>query len=265
MTKLGCFRDKLDERDYLMRAYLAPVKLLKEIDYTAGMSPVRDQGNEGTCVGFATTTGMKEYQEQIDYNKLLVLSPRFLYNECKKIDGMPEAEGTTIRTAMKVLKDHGTCRENYWPYKPHQTDKPQKGAGADAKRFKVLTYARILNLHELCLSLLTQGPCVIGVEVFAGMMDTKNGLVPMPKRNESSIGGHAICPVGYDDKKKLVKFKNSWTKNWGDKGYGYLPYGYIEKYMMDAWSSVDIDDPNPLTLASIINYRENLIQKACLI
>lgn len=259
MTRLGCLRDQLDERDYLMRAYLPLVKLPKKVDYTAKMSPVRDQGEEGTCVSFATTSGMKEYQEKIDYQKLVVLSPRFLYNECKKIDGMPDSEGTTIRIAMKVLKNIGTCRESYWPYQPHQADKPKKGAPANARKFRVLTYARILNLNELRMSLANKGPGVIGVEVFAGMMNTKTGLVPMPKKNESPLGGHAICPTGYDETKKLIKFKNSWADNWGDNGYGYLPYNYIEKYMMDAWSSVDIDDPNPLTLASIINYREKAL------
>ncbi len=29
--------------------------------------------------------------------------------------------------------------------------------------------------------------------------------------------------------------------------------------MMDAWSSVDIEDPNPLTLASIMNYRKRAL------
>jgi hypothetical protein len=40
MSKLGCIKDKFDERDYLMRAYLPPVKLPKKIDYTKEMSPV---------------------------------------------------------------------------------------------------------------------------------------------------------------------------------------------------------------------------------
>jgi C1A family cysteine protease len=42
-------------------------------------------------------------------------------------------------------------------------------------------------------------------------------------------------------------------------GYGYLSYTYIERYMMDAWSSVDIEDPNPLTLASVLKYRERAL------
>lgn len=252
--KFGCLKDKKDKRDYLMRAYLPIIKLPKKVDYTSKMSPIRNQGDEGTCVGFATTVGMKEYQEKIDYGKLVELSPRFLYNECKKIDGMPHSEGTSIRVAVKVLKKIGVCREKFWKYKPHQKDKPQKGAEKDAKKFRIKTYARILDLIELKMTLATKGPCVIGVYVFKSMMETKNGKIKMPKKGERILGGHAICPVGYNDKTGFIKFKNSWGTDWGDKGYGYLPYEYIEKYMMDAWSSVDIDDPNPLKIEKIMKY-----------
>ena len=255
MNKLGCIKDKFDGRDYLMRAYLPSVKLSGKVDYTSKLSPVRQQGNEGTCVGFAAATGMKEYQEKIDYKKLVLLSPRFVYNECKKIDGMPEEEGTTIRIAMKVLKTRGVCREKFWPYLPQQIDKARRGAVTNAKKFRVISYARILNLNELRSSIYSQGPCVIGIECFNGIFDTTTGLVPMPRKNENTLGGHAICAVGYDDKKKLITFKNSWSAKWGRKGYGYLHYAYIESYMIDAWSSVDIEDPNPLTLASVMKQK----------
>jgi len=259
MNKLGCIRDKFDQRDYLMRAYLPLVKLPKKIDWTAKMSPVRDQGQEGTCVGFASTTGMKEYQEKFDYQKLVLLSPRFLYSECKKIDGMPGEEGTTIRAAMRALKAKGVCQEKFWSYQPQQKNKPKTGASANAKKFCIKTYARILSLEELRLSLVTKGPAVIGVEVFRGMFEAKKGLVLMPKKAEKSLGGHAICAVGYYDSKELFKFKNSWSVKWGDKGYGYIPFEYIRHYMMDAWSSVDIEDPNPLTLASVLNYQKRAL------
>jgi len=254
MSRFGCIRDKFDERDYLMRPYLPVVKLPKKVDYTKKMSPIRDQGEEGTCVGFAVAVGMKEYQEILDYEKLVELSPRFVYAEAKEIDGVPGLEGTTIRAAMQVLKKLGVCQEKFWPYKPRQKEKPKEGAFSNAKKFCVTTYARILNLDELRMGLATKGPAVLGIEVFKGMLKTKTGIVPLPKKRERSIGGHAIAACGYDDEKGLVKFKNSWGK-WGDKGYGYLTYTYIERYMMDAWSSVDIEDPNPLTLASVLKYR----------
>ena len=121
-------------------------------------------------------------------------------------------------------------------------------------RFRILTYARILNLDELRMSLAIKGPCVIGVSVFSGMMRTRTGLVPMPGKKERSLGGHAICAVGYNDRRRHVKFKNSWSDKWGQNGYGFLPYVYINKYMMDAWSSVDIVDDNPLTIKSVLDF-----------
>ncbi|PIV56979.1 hypothetical protein COY52_07670 [Candidatus Desantisbacteria bacterium CG_4_10_14_0_8_um_filter_48_22] len=254
MHKLGCRRDKKDNRDYLMRAYLPAVKLPMRVDYTGKMTAIRDQGDEGTCVGFASVAGMKEYQERVDYAKIIDLSPRFVYSECKKIDGAPDSEGTSIRVAMKVLKKKGVCREKFWPYMPLQKNRAKKGAKEDAAKFRQLTYARILDLDELRMSLSAKGPCVIGVMVFSGMMNTLSGVVPMPATGERPLGGHAICPVGYDDRKELVKFKNSWSADWGDGGYGFLPYKYINDYMMDAWSSVDIDDPNPLTIAAVARY-----------
>jgi len=258
MSRFGCIKDKFDDRDYLMRAYLPVVRLPKKVDHTKKMSPIRDQGEEGTCVGFATASGMKEYQELLDYQKLVLLSPRFVYSEAKKIDGVPGLEGTTIRAAMRVIKNIGVCQEKFWPYKPHQKDKPKKGATVNAKKFCILTYARILNLDELRMSLATKGPAVLGIQVFKEMLKTKTGIVLLPKKGERSLGGHAICACGYDDEKELVKFKNSWGK-WGDRGYGYLTFTYIERYMMDAWSSVDIEDPNPLTLASILSYQKKAV------
>jgi C1A family cysteine protease len=252
--KLGCKKDERDDRDYLMRAYLPVVKLPNRADFTSQMTPVRNQGDEGTCVAFSTVAGMKEYQEQLDWKRYMELSPRYLYSLCKKIDGHPDEEGTQIRYAMQVLKQSGVCEEKYWPYQPHQTDKPKAGSDKDAAKFKELSYARLLDLDEIKLCLAAKGPCVIGIVCYSGIMKTKTGKVPMPKDGEKPIGGHAICVVGYDDAKKLLKFKNSWTEQWGDRGYGYLPYAYVEKYMMDAWSSVDIKDATPMTIGKVLNH-----------
>ena len=86
------------------------------------------------------------------------------------------------------------------------------------------------------------GPSVAGVGVYESWMTPavdKTGVIPMPKKGEELLGGHAICIVGYDDKKKRFKFKNSWSDEWGDRGYGYLLYSYITKYGNDYWSGKD--------------------------
>ncbi len=250
MYKLGCKKDPKDLRDIPMGLVLPPIPVPKRLDYTDNMTPVRDQADEGTCVAFASVVGVKEYFDSKEYKKSLELSPRFVYNLCKKFDGAPDEEGTYPRVAMKVLLNYGVCPESFWPYKPHQKDLPEKNADTNARKYRIKAYARLKSLIEMKRSLLVNGPFLAGVEVFESWFEKevqKTGLIPMPKRYEEIAGGHAVCIVGFDDNKGLFKFKNSWSEKWADKGYGYLPYGYIKKYCSDAWSSTDlIDDPKAL-------------------
>ena len=47
---------------------------------------------------------------------------------------------------------------------------------------------------------------------------------------------------------------DSWSAAWGDNGYGYLPYAYIDKYMTDGWTAVDIKDAPPMTINDVLKY-----------
>jgi C1A family cysteine protease len=99
-----------------------------------------------------------------------------------------------------------------------------------------------------------------GVEVYESWFSSKaekTGLIPLPGKNESLQGGHAICVTGYNDTKKLFTFKNSWGDDWADKGYGYLRYEYMEKFCLDAWSGTDlIADPH-----AIVKKREEVLRR----
>jgi C1A family cysteine protease len=86
---------------------------------------------------------------------------------------------------------------------------------------------------------LNSGPAVAGLTVyqsFTAESVAATGIIQMPKAKESVVGGHAVCFVGYDDKKKILKFLNSWGAAWGDHGYGYLPYDYFREQSSDCWT-----------------------------
>lgn len=250
MSQLGCRKDKPDSRDYkITRMRIEQVAVLpKSVDYTDKMSPVGNQFNEGSCVGFACADGMKEYQDKLELGQYVNLSVRYVYNHAKEIDGYPDEEGTEIRCAMKILKDKGVCPEDCWRYVPHINGSPCSAADELAKAYKIGGYWRIYGfdmVQALKESLVANGPCVIGILVFKGIFNAPGGIVPMPIDNEQYEGGHAVTLVGYDDARKLFKFKNSWGGLWGDKGYGYLHYEYIEPNLMDAWSAKDALSPPP--------------------
>jgi len=86
-------------------------------------------------------------------------------------------------------------------------------------------------------------------ESFESKEVQKTGIMPMPQKGESKLGGHAVLVVGYREivrsygliAKHQVRIghlivRNSWGSDWGDKGYFYMPYGYaVPDYTYDYW------------------------------
>jgi C1A family cysteine protease len=250
--KLGLYKSPYDENDFLIESFLSYITPEEEFDNSENMTPVRSQGQEGSCVGFAMATGVLEYLNNVldypEYKELINLSPRYIYENAKKISG--HKEGTTLKAAVKTAQKDGVCLEKFWPYQVPQTTPKDYVADRNAWQFKIKAYARVTSLYDLKLALMQFGVVLGGIKVFKSIKDTKSdGIVPTPNRlypsNWKPRGGHAICFCGYSDERKLVKFKNSWGEDWGDGGYGYLTYEYVKQHMLDAFSVVDVDDPLP--------------------
>ena len=85
------------------------------------------------------------------------------------------------------------------------------------------------------------GPVVMGIPCFEEIFYVgSDGIVLYPANINECYGGHAVCCCGMDDSSQLIKFKNSWTSEWGDKGYGYISYKYFNDLAWDTWGSKDI-------------------------
>jgi C1A family cysteine protease len=251
-------KDPEDDRDYILSSSF-DCNLEEELCKTPSMvthgpkmSPVKDQGGLGSCVGFAVTA-MKEWQERVEYeyevsqgNKyrrrtaIYDLSESWVYWNAKKIDPWPGEEGTSIRFAMKVLQRLGTPSEEGWPYSDRARGEPENWAPLIARWARIGSYWRVRNLSELRYALLS-GPVVIGIPCFEEIFYTDDtGFIPYPKNPNMIYGGHAVCATGFQDSKKRIIFKNSWGRSWGKSGYGLLPYEYINDFLWDAWTCKDV-------------------------
>jgi len=255
-------RDPEDERDFIFKNSVEKMVDFKRasasvpgvIDHSRSMSSVKDQGNLGSCVGFAVAA-MKEWQEtrehsvevaegKIDHRKgkQYDLSESWIYWNSKKIDPWPNEEGTSIRFAMKVLHKLGVPCESAWPYSDIDYGKPESWSPLIARWARIDSYWRLGSLEELKIALLN-GPVVIGIPCFDTIFYAdETGFVGYPRNPDEIYGGHAICVVGYNHRKYggTFRFKNSWGRNWGDGGYGYLPYDYIRDFLWDAWACKDV-------------------------
>jgi C1A family cysteine protease len=236
---------KRDAEDLRDQHFCAAVKVVAALpphaDLRSTMPPVYDQGKIGCCVAESTGKGFREWLAR-KVGNWVPLSALDLYYQARLAEGtVAEDTGATIRDAMKVLAKRGVCPDADWPLVPAKfAVKPPAKADTDAAKYKITSYARVASLLMLKAALAVGTPAVIGIEVYPSLESAavaKNGKVPMPKRGETLLGGHAVLAVGYDDAKRVVILRNSWGSRWGDKGYGYLPYGFWDKgYVFDMWT-----------------------------
>jgi C1A family cysteine protease len=225
-----------------------------KVDMRDLMSPIDDQGALNSCTGFAIA-GLAEFRARQVRRKAVELSPSFIYKlELLAENNVGEDGGARIRTGMVIIQDHGTCPEDMHPYlsatqhgdnevvRSWLSAMPTAREMTAAAPYKVKTTKAIEDLHEFKAALAKGHPVVFGMmcaKSFESDEVKRTGVVPVPDPAlEPMVGGHAIMAVGYDEAKQHVIFRNSYSTAWGDKGYGYLPYGYFKKELVgDAWEA----------------------------
>ena len=254
---LGCRRGLPDPRDWYIDSHPVAKRFFhtkdvfgrkisawdnpdeSSVDLRKYCSPIEDQLALGSCTAQAAA-GMVEFLERRAHGNHIDASRLFIYKTTRNLEGDVGDVGAYLRTTMKSLVLFGAPPEKYWPYDVvRYDDEPSAFCYAYGQSFQTLRYFRldhrdrtlpeIVNLTRSVLR--ANLPVALGFLVFNFGNDA--GEFEMPGVHDPILGGHAVVAVGYDDEREIgghkgaLLIRNSWGTAWGDKGYGWLPYGYI--------------------------------------
>lgn len=228
----GWQRDLPDHRDLWYALSSPAVGLPSSMDLTPSMPPVYDQGNVGSCTG-NSCAGALAYARNMQGLPSFTPSRLQLYYDARALEGTTGSDsGAQIRDVIKGAAVNGACDEVMWPYDPAAvTTAPSPTARALAANDRAIGYRRLGQDLTAIRSCLAGGdPIVFGFSVFESFESdavARTGIMPMPAASESLLGGHAVLASGYDDSRKAILVRNSWSASWGIAGYFYMPYAYI--------------------------------------
>lgn len=202
--------------------------LPKFVDLRRNWTDVYDQGEIGSCTANALCSVL------VKDNPKLVPSRLFLYYNERILDGdVDEDSGSTLTQGINALVHYGICAEGYWPYDTSRVlSAPTQKAYKNGRLTRISGYQHVVqDLAHMKAALAGNTPFVVGIQVyssFESMTTASTGSVRYPDvGNEEYLGGHALLVVGYYDRTEMFIVRNSWGRDWGDKGYCYIPYRYL--------------------------------------
>jgi C1A family cysteine protease len=183
---------------------------------------------------------MREYYQIKRAERQVPLSALYQYYQTRAIRGSIDTDsGATITDAMKAATA-GIAPEAAWPYDEMVFDqKPVAAAYKAAPEFKLAKTVQLAGLSDIKKVLAKGQPVVFGMRIYNYFQNIgADGKLAMPQDGDILVGGHAVCVVGYDNKKKVLIVRNSWGTGWGDHGYFYMPYAYLTpENVMDIWTA----------------------------
>lgn len=238
--------DLHDLRDQKIVFPLLPLRLAPRsvVDLRNAMPPVYDQQSLGSCTANAIAAAY-EFDETSLAEKY-VPSRLFIYYNERFMEGNVEKDtGASIRDGIKSIAKQGVCHETDWPYEIAKfRQRPSDSCYEKALSHRAIKYFSLnKDLEQMKACLQAGFPFVFGFSVYESFESkevAETGQMPMPEPGEKLLGGHAVLGVGYDDEKRVLIVRNSWGDGWGDKGYFYMPYAFIEeaggRMVADFWT-----------------------------
>ncbi|HAO47608.1 MAG TPA: peptidase C1A papain [Chitinophagaceae bacterium] len=230
----------------------------------------RNQGQQGSCVAWSSVYAARTIVEAASTGQNAnntSYSPAFVYNQI----GLEGCQGAYIQNAMEFMTNKGVVAFNDFPYTDQDCSRqPNNALMNEASQNRMHGFTRLtdgestqgISIRAIKEHLAKDAPVVIGMMVggsfMQGMMGKELWTPTDQDRSQMGFGGHAMCVIGYDDR-KVAKYAsgetytgafqimNSWGTEWGNNGVAWVGYADFKEFVREAYGI----DPMPKRGAAV--------------
>lgn len=223
--RLGLFMDDRSEMRSMAEPFFTPSSrpLPKAFDWRwrGVITPVKDQGQCGSCWAFSTV-GAYESAARIARAQVTDESEQFVVSYDTENWG---CDGGWMSTAAQYLQETGTVSEQCMPYRaddepiPGPCQRWQKDLGG------INSWATVNPTVEDLKAAVSQAPVAVGFNVYDDFFYYERGVYS--HTTGELAGGHGVLIVGWNDWGQYFIVKNSWGKDWGERGYFRIAYSEV--------------------------------------
>ncbi|WP_345687998.1 C1 family peptidase [Novipirellula caenicola] len=180
-------------------------------------------------------------------------SVKFLHQMTIRTQGGGGVMGVGLRATLKTLVRFGAPPEPMWPSNSPAADFPTdpmlfafRGDYANLKFYRIDDRSSSANDTLIAIKqwLASGAPCLFGFSVPDCL--TTHSWIPHEHDRSGILGGTAAIAMGYDDDfvenaprpelRGALRIRCGWGDQWGEHGYGWLPYRYVlERWAIDFW------------------------------
>jgi len=180
------------------------------------VTPVKNQGQCGSCWAFSTTGGL-EGRVFTATNQLVSLSEQ-QFVDCDK--GSDQGcNGGLMDNAFVYAASHAICTEGSYSYKGVDGSCQASGCTVGLAQGDVTGHKDVSSSASALESAVAQGPVSVAIEADQSSFQYYTGGVMTGSCGQQL--DHGVLAVGYgtDSGTKYWKVKNSWGASWGESGY----------------------------------------------